>query len=307
MTAACVRGLLSSTYSNHSIVIVDNASGDGSADTLRREFPDLTVLENSTNLGFSRGCNVGIRHALEQGAAYVALVNNDLIVDPRGYDEALREFQADPKVGAVTGKIFTADGKTLWQAGGRISRLRVSGRVRGHFEQDRGQYDTRELTGWASGAMSVFSAEALRRVGLLPEEYFFGQEEWDISTNLLQQGFHITYTPAFLGHHGHGGSYRVHPILNDYGGTRNRLIYADKYVPTPWRQLWKAVYWLHLRVVMPRKLSRLPRPLSENVPTRVKAMQLAFARHRKGIPVTLEEFREASRELGVKDSWAPEE
>lgn len=306
MTSACVRALLASSYPNHFIVIVDNGSGDGSAEKLRTAFPNLTVIANEHNLGFSRGCNVGVRHALEHGAGYVALVNNDLIMEPGGYDAAVREFGRSPRTGAVTGKIFTADGKTLWQAGGHISHLKVSGVARGHFEPDRGQYDSPGLTGWASGAMSVFSADALRKVGLLPEEYFFGQEEWDISTNLLNNGFEIAYVPTFIGRHAHGGSYRPHPILNDYGGTRNRLLYADKYIPTLWRLPWKAALWMHLRVVMPGKLRRMSGEHARDIGTRVKAMQLAFSKHTAGTPVTLEEFRAVSRELGVADSWAPD-
>jgi GT2 family glycosyltransferase len=178
MTAKCVHELLKTSYQNYSIVIVDNGSCDGSVEYLSKAFPSIPLIESEDNLEFSRGCNLGIKHALANGAEYVALIDNDLILESDGYKEAMRGFEDDPSIGAVTGKIFTSDRHVLWQAGGYISRLRISGRVRGHFEIDRHKYDSPEFTGWASGAMSVFSADALNRVGLLPEEYFLGQEEW---------------------------------------------------------------------------------------------------------------------------------
>ncbi len=304
LTARCVTELLNSTYEPHSIVVVDNGSEDGSAARLRARFPSCTILENSQNIGFSRGCNVGIRHALMHGAQYVGLVNNDLILDRHAYSAAVGRLDSGERTGAVTGKIFMEDGRTIWQAGGRISHRRVMGLAVGNGCQDGPQFDVSGDTGWASGAMSVFRGDILERLGLLPEEYFFGQEEWDISTNLLRSGHLIAYEPKYIGFHSHGGSYARHPVLNGYGGTRNRLLYSEKYLSRGWRAMWAWAFRLHIFVAMPLKL----RLRSGVVPERglyLKAMKLAFVRHRPGQAVTLEELRVVTAELGAPDTWEP--
>lgn len=304
MTAECVDSLKASTYGNHRIVIVDNGSGDYSIDSLKSRFPGLCLIESPDNVGFSRGCNLGIRWALDEGADYVALVNNDMTLQPPSYDAAIDYLEHHPEFGAVTGKIYSADPAVIWQAGGRISHLRVMGQPRAHFELDQGQYDACVETGWASGAMSAFRAEALRSVDLLPEEYFFGQEEWDVSTDLRRHGHRIAYVPSYVGHHSNGSSYSPHPALNSYGATRNRLLYAEKYLSPLARRIWRMALTVHIRFVMGSRM-RL-RGTHQDVGLHVKAMGLALRRHRHATPVTLDELVSVSHDLGIPSSWDPE-
>lgn len=305
MTAECVESVIADGYENLDVVIVDNGSGDGSERLLAERFPDLTVVATGENLGFSRGCNAGIRVAIERGAEFVALVNNDLVVEPGSIGHAVDVLLQDPRAGAVTGKIYTNDDGVLWQAGGHIDNRLVSGIARGRLETDTGQYDAQEETGWASGAMSVFRADVLAREGLLPEEYFFGQEEWDISTAILRSGMSIVYDPQFVGRHRVGGSYGSHPGLNSYGGTRNRHLYAEKYLSPLACRAWKVVFRVYAHTRMPRQLVSIHG--EEAAPAHIRGVQLACRRHRPGEPVTLDELQEISRDLAVATSWESRE
>src|SRR5258708_37117633 len=80
MTSECVRSVLAMDATNFEIIIVDNGSTDGSAQILPREFPQITVLSQKTNLGFAAGCNVGVRYAVAKGTEYVLLLSNDTFV-----------------------------------------------------------------------------------------------------------------------------------------------------------------------------------------------------------------------------------
>ena len=79
-TVECLRALESSDYSNYRSLVVDNGSTDGSLDVIETVFPVVEVLANEDNLGFARASNIGIEHALQQGADYVLLLNNDTLV-----------------------------------------------------------------------------------------------------------------------------------------------------------------------------------------------------------------------------------
>jgi GT2 family glycosyltransferase len=309
-TRACLLSLRSTTYPNYRIIVVDNHSCDGSVEKLQREFDEPIYLFNDANYGFSRGCNTGLREAYRLGADYVMLLNNDMQVEPGFLEPAVIEGERQEAVGAVTGKIMCTETPNIfWQAGGRINPFRVQGVPRGKGEVDAGQYERVEETGWASGAMSLFPRSTLERVGYLPEEYFFGQEEWDYSTAILRAGLRILYVPGFKAYHHIGASYRAgHPVLNTYGGYLNKMIYAEKYMPAWKWLLWREAFRLYLKVKWP-KLAREGCQTEDDYRVTLRAASMAFEDHKRVKRVGLAELQDAARRLGSTptwgDSWQP--
>jgi GT2 family glycosyltransferase/glycosyltransferase involved in cell wall biosynthesis len=108
MTRRCVESLLDTEYPTDrlQLVIVDNASVDGSTVLLKRWFPEITLLENDVNVGFAEGCNRGMRHFQHMDA--VALVNNDATVDPGWLRPLAQRLLDDPTIGAVAPKMLLA-------------------------------------------------------------------------------------------------------------------------------------------------------------------------------------------------------
>src|SRR4051794_35948913 len=102
----CIESLLRATYSNHEIVFVDNGSKDGSGERIRREYPQVVYVQNDKNLGFSRGCNAGIRVAMGRGADYVLLLNNDTLVEPGFLEPLVETAERDRDIGLISGKIL---------------------------------------------------------------------------------------------------------------------------------------------------------------------------------------------------------
>jgi len=279
-TQGCLAALAASAYPNLGIILVDNQSTDGSAERLHAAFPEWPLVRNAANLGFSRGCNVGIRAALEDPAcAYVLLVNNDCTVAPGAIGPAVAAAEAEPAVGVVTGKVDDEQG-LIWHAGGTISLLRGQAIARGYREKDHGQYDTPCDTRWATGAMMLVRRAVLESVGALPEEYFFGVEEWDYSLQVVRGGWRIRYLPAFTGVHPGGGSHDNHDPKFAYNYYRNKLVFQEKYLGRALFTVWLAFFRVYLAVRLRPHIRRLASPGSP-VDDVVFAARTALRDHRK--------------------------
>jgi GT2 family glycosyltransferase len=303
-TSACLRSLEQVTYPNYEVIVVDNKSCDGSPERLQTEFPKAMFLSNSGNLGFSRGCNPGLREAYERGAAYALLLNNDMEVEPDFLEPAVRAAEKDPTIGLVTGKIMYASRPNeFWQAGGYIHPFLIQGMARGKGKSDSGQYDEICETRWASGAMLLIRRSVLEKVGFLPEEYFFGLEEWDYSTTVKRAGLKILYVPRFKAYHEAGSSYRAgHPVLVVYNGIRNKLIYAQKHMrPVSWH-VWRVLFWIYLQVGWPWRAKQGCQSRADYL-VRLKAARMAFNDHHGVQRVELVDLELAASRLGPTPTW----
>jgi len=303
-TSGCLASLRIVTYPNFRTIVVDNHSEDGSVERLRSEFPECVFVLNAANLGFSRGCNAGIAEARRLGCDYVLLLNNDMQATPDFLRPAVAAAENDRRVGMVAGKIlFTDRPDVIWHAGGHIDPFRIMGVARGWGEADRGQYDAACDTRWASGAMCLVSRSVIDDVGLLPEEYFFGQEEWDYSTAVLRAGYRIRYVPEFKAFHHAGASYRAgHPVLNVYNGYRNKMMYARKYMNPVLFPAWRILFWLYLRIGWPMRARKWART-DEDYRVLVRAGRMAFSDFNGGERVELADLVRAAERLGPTPTW----
>ena len=118
------------------VIVADNGSSDGSVEAIRAAFPDVEVVENGANLGFSGGNNAAIRRALDGGAEWVVLLNNDAEAEPGLLDALQAAAARHPDAGVLAGKLLFPDGRVQW-AGQRVGlRTGYSGRPRGHGRED---------------------------------------------------------------------------------------------------------------------------------------------------------------------------
>jgi GT2 family glycosyltransferase len=243
-TRKCLESLEKATYPNLAIIVVDNGSVDGSGKRLKEEFSNLRFIFNDKNLGFARGCNVGIRAALEdEDCGYVLLLNNDAVATPGFLKRAVETGETNRDVGLIGGKIlYSPESKRIWYAGGEINRWRGLTVIRGFREVDQGQYDSASEVGFVTGALMLIPRQVLDRVGLLPEEYFFGTEEIDYSIAVKKAGYKLYYVPEFLIYHSADGSHSNYDPKFVYNNYRGKLILQEKYLPKKLFPLWKKVF-----------------------------------------------------------------
>jgi GT2 family glycosyltransferase len=248
-TKACLESLERATYGNLEIVVVDNGSADGSGKRLQEKFPQHRFIFNERNIGFSRGCNAGIRETLKDAeCSYVLLLNNDATVAPGFLEKAVATAQADDRIGLISGKIFRSlESKKLWYAGGEISMWRGRVNIRGRGTTDDGQYDKPAEVGFVTGAFLLIRREVLEKVGLLPEEYFFGVEEMDYSLQVRQSGYKLYYVPEFVAYHEGCASHWNSDPKFIYNGYRSKLIFQEKYLPRGLFPLWKLVFTIYAK------------------------------------------------------------
>jgi GT2 family glycosyltransferase len=178
------------------VVVVDNGSTDGSAERLRRERPDVELIETGENRGFAAGNDAGIARVLaDPRIARVLLLNTDVEVDP-GFLPPLAAALADPGVAAAGPKIFYFDPPDLlWAAGGRL-RIRETVAVelgRGH--RDGPEFSRPAEVTYLTTCCLLVRRQALETVGLLDPAYFINVDDADWCRRALDLGWRLRYAP----------------------------------------------------------------------------------------------------------------
>lgn len=233
-TLRCLEFLQRIPRPDLGLICVDNGSQDGSADAVRRQFPDVVLIQAGTNLGYAAGNNLGLRYALEHGARWMMLVNNDATVAPDVVEGFEAASATRPRAGILAGKVFLADQpSTLSFAGQRVSTLLgYSGRPRGHGRQDGERYSRVVDTGRAIGALMAISREAIEAVGLLDEELFAYVEDVDWALRVREAGFEVVVAPGARAWHrvsaSTGGARSTHTL---YYGVRNTIAVLERRRP----------------------------------------------------------------------------
>jgi GT2 family glycosyltransferase len=196
-TIDCIESLKKINYPNYEIIIVDNASRGDDVKILKEKYSDyITMLENYENYGFPEGCNVGIRYAMEHGTDYVALLNNDTIVDQAFLSELIKVAEADPLVGMVASKIYYYYYPNIVQyIGGRINWLIGINETQTQNQVDQGQYDKIIEQDYVPATSCVIKRELVENIGYLDPFYFFAIEEFDYCTRAKRAGYKVIFNP----------------------------------------------------------------------------------------------------------------
>ena len=215
-------------------ICVDNGSTDGSDDAVERDFPAVELIRTGENLGFAGGNNVGIRRALERGADWVLLINNDAVAVP-GIAEALeRAAAARPRRRRARLQGDVRERRDGDVRRGEVPRAGSATRagVTGH-----GGPDTFHLlrdTGRADGAAMAVSRAAIERAGLLDERLFLYVEDVDWSLRISAAGFAVVFVPdAVVLHQGSASSGGSASTANLYYSTRNTIFVSERARPLP--------------------------------------------------------------------------
>lgn len=233
----CLSSLLRQSYSPFEVILVDNASHDGSVEFVREHFPQVRILVEKVNLGFAGGSNAGIREA--QGE-FILTLNNDTITDPRFIENLVRPMTSDSHLGMCASKMLFPDGR-INSTGICISR---SGAAwdRGIFEQNSGQYDNEdEVFGPCAGA-ALYRRAMLDEIGLFDEDFFIYMEDVDLAFRARLAGWECRFIPAAKVIHIMGGSSGIHSDLSVFYGNRNLLWNAIKNFPM--RTLLISLPWI---------------------------------------------------------------
>lgn len=240
----CLEALAADTsHPNTEVILVDNGSSDGSVQQAQQRFPHIRVLRLETNQGYAGGCNAGIRAARGD---YVLLLNDDTKVAPGCVGGLVAAAEADKSIGACQPKIRSLRDPSQFEYSGAAGGLMdiyaypfSRGRLMGHVEEDRGQYDDSIEIFWASGVCMLISHAALDRAGLFDETFFAYMEEIDLCWRIHLQGLQIVYVPSAIVYHIGGYSLDQRVLKRMYLNHRNSMLTLLKNYSTA--SLWRVL------------------------------------------------------------------
>lgn len=238
-----LRGCLKSIRSTANgleieVIVVDNASSDGSPQMVSAEFPEVKVIQTGENLGFARANNIGIKQATGE---YLALVNSDVVVHPECFQKLIRFFDARQDVGLIGPKVLEGDGKlqrtcrrlpTLWNTfcralalDGILSKWSLfSGREMRHWSHEE-QAEVEVL----SGCFWMARRAAVEKVGGLDERFFFYAEDVDWCKRFWESGWKVMFVPSASATHFGGGSSSNAPLKYSVELLRANVTYWKKH------------------------------------------------------------------------------
>ncbi len=240
------------------IIVVDNASVDGSQQLIRERFPDVTLVANPENAGFAKASNQGIRMSQ---ARFVALLNPDTIVEESTFSRMLEFFHDNPRAGMAGCKILNPDGTlqlacrrsfpTPWVAFTKLSGLSflfAKSKMFGRYNLTYLDPDETHAVDAISGSFMMVRSSTLEQVGLLDESFFLYGEDLDWCYRMGKNGWDVMYFPGTQIIHFKGESSKKARFDNLRTFYHSMDLFARKhfkknYYRVPYRLLWAGI-WL---------------------------------------------------------------
>jgi len=259
-----LRDCLNSLYAHapngeYEIIVVDNHSTDGTIETLERQFPQVQLIKNPTNNGFTAPMNQALRQAQGQ---YLLQLNPDTIVHDQALNQLIQFMQSHPKVGICGPKVLNTDGSlqkpcrrgesTPWAVItyflGLSSLFPKSKLFGGYLMNYLDEDEINEVDGVAGSCM-LLRREVVDQIGYLDERFFAYQEDADFCFQARQAGWKVYYVPtAQITHYGGQGGSRVQPYRSIFEWHRSYWLYYRKNLAANYFFLLNWLYYLAMLV-----------------------------------------------------------
>ena len=224
----CIKTILSNSFQNFKIIIVDNKSTDNSLELLS-EFKDdrIIVIKCVDNYGIAKGNNIGIKKSRELGLDYTLLLNNDTILKEDLFQEMLNNIDEDS---VCTPKMYCKDGETLWYGGGTFVKSRVNVRHTHYFEKETSDTKYDELQMYSPTTCMLIPNSIFDSIGFIDENYFLYYDDVDFCWRLIKAGKKIKFCK---------NTSMIHLVGQSSGGdeskfsiyymTRNKMYFLHKF------------------------------------------------------------------------------
>jgi GT2 family glycosyltransferase len=234
--------VIASQYENLDIVVADNASTDDSLVFLKHKYPQVIILANNANEGFSKGYNTALKKV---SADYYVLLNSDVEVNAAWISPVILMMESDGKIAACQPKILSYQNKKQFEyagaCGGWIDAFGypfTRGRIFETCEIDHGQYNNSRQVFWATGAALFVRASVFHELNGFDEYFFAHQEEIDLCWRMQRAGYTIYAEPSSKVYHVGGGTLPMGDRKKVFLNFRNNLVMLSKNLPF-FEALWK--------------------------------------------------------------------
>jgi GT2 family glycosyltransferase len=184
-TLACLETLVCQTLSGIRVLVVDNHSTDGSPEEIAKRYPQVEQIINSENLGFAAGFNIGLQFALDAGADYLLILNNDTLLSPKCIELLMQAVS--PEVGILAPLIYYADPpERIWALGGSTHPLLLEKHDPWAGKIDTGDYPEILDCDFVTGCAMLFPKKVLETVGFFDEKFKMYYEDADMCHRVRQ-------------------------------------------------------------------------------------------------------------------------
>lgn len=227
----CLSALQRSTYAI-SIVLVDNDSSDNSVQFVEKKFPNVHIIKNKHNFGWTGGNNIGIKYALSKKADAVLVLNNDTRIEKNAIKLLVSKLFSESRIGIVGPKIYFENKKNkISFAGGTFTKNRYFGIHRGSNEIDKGQYDGNENTDFITGAAIMIKKEVFEKIGFFDDRYYIYYDEADFCLRARDNYYKIKIVQDACVHHAFSGTVSSGSAFQHYYTTRNHFLFVETHAP----------------------------------------------------------------------------
>ena len=224
----CLSSLSEQTYKDFHILVVDNASSDGSIEYMEENYPDIELIKLQKNYGFSKAVNIGIQHSR---TPYVILLNNDTTVDTRYVEEMVKAIEKSPKIFSVSSKMIQMYHPELIDSAGDLYTLLGWGVCRGCGRPVSNYTKYDEIFTACAGA-AIYRRSVFDEIGYFDENHFAYLEDIDIGYRARIYGYYNMYCPTALVYHvGSGTSGSKYNSFKVKLAARNNLYLNYKNMP----------------------------------------------------------------------------
>ena len=228
-TVECVESCLKIDYEPYQILIVDNHSTNNSVEIFRRKFSNIPLIVNEENFGYAGGNNIGIKYALNHGADYVFLLNNDVVVEPPVLSKLVEGMCAFPLATMAAPKVLYYDARHVINSmGTSIDWFRLRPYLGECQQVDHGQYVSIVKKDILVGCALMVRCNVLQEIGLIDEKFFILQEEADWCLRNLRHRHENIVVPEAVVYHKGSKTIRNFSEVTHYYSVRNFLYLCHK-------------------------------------------------------------------------------
>lgn len=228
-TKECIESLEAIEYKNYEIVVVDNCSKDDSYSRLKEEFSKYTIIKSESNMGYAKGNNYGIKHALSKDAEYICVLNNDVSVEKDFLTKVICEMEKDNTIGIAGPCICNYKDKDTVQAMGANINL-YTGLTQGRYKGQKYSEVKNEniYVAYLGGACFVARREVFNKIGLIPENYFLFFEETEFCLKASRANFKLICVYESKIYHKGSSTISKYSGLSYYFLNRNRVVFIRR-------------------------------------------------------------------------------
>lgn len=196
LTLDCLESLAKAQYDNYKILVVDNGSVDESVNAIKKQYPDVEILQLENNIGYAAGNNAGINFIKDKNPDYVIFLNNDTIVDKYFIEPLVKPLKENSDIYQTTPKIFYADDLSkIWYAGGKVNLWLGQIYHSGIRKKDESRYTKSQYTDYATGCCFAMRSKDFKEIGGFDTSFPMYCEDVDLSLRIRADEKKILYIP----------------------------------------------------------------------------------------------------------------